>query len=49
MVQLFQTNFTNIQSGDDFLVDDDSLDKLDAISMRVQGIGEALKIFTNEK
>ncbi len=35
--------FTNIQSGDDFLADDDGLDKLDAISMRVQAIGEALK------
>lgn len=42
-IRLIERRFINIQSGDDFLADDDGLDKLDAISMRVQAIGEALK------
>ena len=32
-IRLIERRFTNIQSGDDFLADDDGLDKLDAISM----------------
>ena len=42
-IRLIERRFTDVQSGDDFLVNDDGLDKLDAISMRVQSIGEALK------
>ena len=42
-IRLIERRFTDVQSGDDFLVDDEGLDRLDAISMRVQSIGEALK------
>ena len=35
--------FKDIKTSDDFLDSDDGLDKLDAISMRIQSIGEALK------
>ncbi len=42
-IRLIERRFVDIQSGDDFLANDDGLDKLDAISMRVQSIGEALK------
>ena len=42
-IKLIKRRFKTIKSGDDFLDSDDGLDKLDAISMRVQAIGEALK------
>ena len=40
---LINRRFKSIKSSDDFLDSDDGLDKLDAISMRIQAIGEALK------
>lgn len=40
---LIQKRFSAINNSDDFLNDDDGLVKLDAISMRLQAIGEALK------
>lgn len=42
-IRLINRRFENIKSGDEFLDSDDGLDKLDAISMRIQAIGEALK------
>ncbi len=42
-IALIQRRFEPIQSSDDFLNSDDGLDRLDAISMRLQAIGEALK------
>jgi uncharacterized protein with HEPN domain len=42
-LRLIKRRFIDIQSSDNFLEDDDGLDKLDAISMRLQSIGEALK------
>ncbi|WP_419766341.1 MAG: DUF86 domain-containing protein [Arcobacter sp.] len=42
-IRLINRRFKNIKSGDEFLDSDDGLDKLDAISMRIQAIGEALK------
>ena len=42
-IRLINRRFKTIKSGDDFLNSDDGLDKLDAISMRIQAIGEALK------
>ena len=42
-IRLVRRRFEPINSGDDFLEDDDGLDRLDAISMRIQSIGEALK------
>jgi len=42
-IRLIDRRFENIQSGDDFLENDEGLDKLDAISMRIQAIGETLK------
>lgn len=42
-IRLIKRRFENINSSDDFLDSDDGLDKLDAISMRLQAIGEALK------
>jgi len=42
-IRLIHRRFETIESGDDFLENDDGLDRLDAISMRIQSIGEALK------
>lgn len=42
-IRLIHRRFEMITCGDDFLENDDGLDKLDAISMRIQAIGEALK------
>jgi uncharacterized protein with HEPN domain len=40
---LIKKRFSVIKSSDDFLQDDDGVEKLDSISMRLQAIGEALK------
>jgi len=42
-LSLIKKRFLVINSSDDFLQNDDGLEKLDAISMRIQSIGEALK------
>ena len=42
-IALIKRRFKNIKSSDDFLDSDEGLDRLDAISMRLQAIGEALK------
>lgn len=42
-IRLINRRFKNVKSSDDFLDSDEGLDKLDAISMRIQAIGEALK------
>ena len=42
-LRLINRRFSGIKSSDDFLDSDEGLDKLDAISMRLQSIGEALK------
>lgn len=42
-IELIQKRFKNINSSDDFLKDDDSLEKLDSISMRLVAIGEGFK------
>lgn len=42
-IKLINRRFKTIKSSDDFLDSDEGLDKLDAISMRIQAIGEALK------
>ncbi|MFA7092740.1 MAG: HepT-like ribonuclease domain-containing protein [Arcobacteraceae bacterium] len=42
-IRLINRRFQSIKSSDDFLTCDEGLDKLDAISMRIQAIGEALK------
>jgi uncharacterized protein with HEPN domain len=42
-IRLIHRRFEIINCGDDFLENDDGLDRLDAISMRIQSIGEALK------
>ncbi|MGE4511725.1 MAG: DUF86 domain-containing protein [Sulfurimonadaceae bacterium] len=42
-IQLIKERFAPINSSDDFLADNDGLMRLDAISMRLQAIGEALK------
>lgn len=42
-LSLIKKRFSIIQNSDDFLKDDIGLEKLDAISMRLQSIGEALK------
>jgi len=42
-IRLIHRRFEIITSGDDFLENDDGLDRLDAISMRIQSVGEALK------
>ena len=42
-ILLIKRRFEPIDSSDDFLGSDEGLDRLDAISMRLQAIGEALK------
>jgi len=42
-ITLIQERFEVIDSSDDFMQDNDGLMRLDAISMRLQSIGEALK------
>jgi len=48
-ISLINRRFKDIKTSDDFIDCDDGLDKLDAISMRIQAIGEALKnLYKNE-
>jgi len=42
-IALVKRRFYGINSSGDFLVADEGIDKFDAISMRLQSIGEALK------
>jgi len=42
-VSLIKKRFTQIDSYDDFLTNDEGLMRLDSISMRLQAIGEAIK------
>ncbi len=42
-LELIQKRSKNIHSSDDFLKDDDGLEKLDSISMRLVAIGEGFK------
>ena len=42
-LELIKKRFESIRSCDDFLQNDIGLEKLDAIAMRLQSIGEALK------
>ncbi len=42
-LRLVKRRFKDIQTSDDFLEDDNGLDKLDSISMRLQAIGESVK------
>lgn len=42
-IGLIKRRFESIQTSDDFLANDEGIDRLDAISMRLQGIGEAIK------
>ncbi len=42
-IALIKRRFKDIESSDDFISDDAGVDKLDAISMRLQAIGEAIK------
>ena len=42
-IRLLKKRFSSIKSADDFLYDDEGLEKLDSIILRIQTIGEALK------
>ncbi|WP_027389071.1 HepT-like ribonuclease domain-containing protein [Chrysiogenes arsenatis] len=42
-IELILKRFNGIRSSDDFLRDDDGLEKLDSISMRLVAIGEGFK------
>lgn len=42
-IELIQKRFSAISQSDDFMKDDEGMEKLDSISMRLQSIGEALK------
>lgn len=42
-INLINRRFKGINKSDDFIYSDEGLDKLDAISMRLQSIGEALR------
>ena len=49
-IELVQKRFLAIGQSDDFMKDDEGLEKLDSISMRLQSIGEALKnIYKTDK
>ena len=42
-IELIRKRFASIECADDFLEDDEGLEKLDSIILRIQTIGEALK------
>ena len=42
-IELIQKRFKNIKSSDDFLINEEGLEKLDSISMRLIAIGEGFK------
>ena len=42
-IELIRKRFASIECADDFLADDDGLEKLDSIILRIQTVGEALK------
>lgn len=42
-IAIIKRRFESIHESHDFLKDDEGIDRLDAISMRLQSIGEALK------
>ena len=42
-ISLIKRRFQGIMDSDDFMATDEGVDKLDAISMRLQSIGEAIK------
>ena len=42
-INLIEERFLKIETSDDFIKDNEGLEKLDAISMRLQSIGEAIK------
>jgi uncharacterized protein with HEPN domain len=42
-IALIKRRFEPIETADDFLMTDEGIDRFDAISMRLQSIGEALK------
>lgn len=42
-IALIKRRFESIKTSDDFLANDEGIDRLDAISMRLQGIGQAIK------
>ncbi len=42
-IELIMKRFRHIKSSDDFFVDEDGLEKLDSISMRLVAIGEGFK------
>lgn len=42
-IKVIQKRFASIDTSDDFMKDDNGLEKLDSIIMRIQTIGEALK------
>ncbi|SFV91107.1 UPF0331 protein MA_1296 [hydrothermal vent metagenome] len=42
-IELIRKRFITIHCFDDFIADDDGLEKLDSIILRIQTIGEALK------
>lgn len=49
-IELVQKRFLAIGQSDDFMKDEEGLEKLDSISMRLQSIGEALKnIYKTDK
>lgn len=47
-IEKINKSFHKILTAEDFLDDQDSMDKLDAISMRLQAIGEVLKKVSKE-
>jgi len=42
-IELIKKRFKQVESSDDFLADEDGLEKLDSISMRLVAIGEGFK------
>jgi len=42
-IEMIKNRFDGISTSDDFMHNEDGMTKLDAISMRLQSIGEALK------
>ena len=46
-LEMIKDRFEGISNSDDFMYSKDGMTKLDAISMRLQSIGEALKNIDN--
>jgi len=48
-IGIIRRRFANIEKPDDFYTNDENIDKFDAICMRLQSIGEAIKSINKKR